>query len=1069
MERYVKAITGTYDPQKVEQEIFQLWQKEKAYQKAKSKNKGNKKFYFLDGPPYASSAGIHLGTALNKILKDVIIRYRRMKGHFLRDQPGVDCHGLPIEVQVEKMLGFHKKADIEKYGIDKFVKKCKEIALYNAGQLSKQFKNLGVWMDWDNPYLTLKDEYIESAWWLIKKAWENGLLYEGERVVHWCPRCETVLSGYEVAQEYKEVSDPSIYVKFPVKGKEKEYILIWTTTPWTLPSNTGVMVHPDFIYAKVKVDDEIYILALKRCNEVFREIGKEFEVLETFPGQKLEGLRYLPPLLDEVPLQRKLLEEGKAYRVVLSEEYVSLEEGTGCVHSAPGHGEEDFEVGLTYGLPAVCPVDTKGVFTKEAGKYAGLFVKDADKEIIEDLRKKGLLLWSGKVTHRYPHCWRCKTPLLLRLTKQWFIKVSAFKDKMLKENERVKWIPEWAGASRFRNWLESVRDWVISRQRYWGIPLPIWTCSKCGKKIVIGSKDDLLKMAVSVPSEFELHRPWVDQIVLNCECGGKMQRVPDVIDVWFDSGIASFACLGYPRNREEFEQWWPADVVLEGHDQTRGWFYTLLCTSMIAFNRRPYETVVMHGFTLDAEGREMHKSLGNYIAPEEVIEKYGRDPLRLYELQCTLWEDIRFNWNGVKEALRDLNIIWNVYVFASTYMEMDKFNPLEHSLKELLPFMKIEDKWVLSRLQLIIEKVTNNMDKYLFHEALRLLLNFIIEDVSRWYIRLVRRRVWIETEAKEKLAAYTTLYTILRNCLLLLAPFIPFITEALYQKFVRPVEKDAPISVHLCDWPTPIKELVDEKLEQQVMLARDIVSAIIQARQSTKPPIKIRQPLSKAIVVTDSQEVVETVKDLQDLIKDQANIKEVSALHLSEEEKFRNVYVEPNFASLGPKFKQKTAKVVEAIKKLNGREVLKSINEKGFFEIAVDSETIKLTRDDVKFREEILEGYAVGEFLGGRVYLDITVTRELKAEGLAREVIRRLQEMRKEVGLEVEVKIKAFVKCPNNEQADLLKERKELIMREVRAEKLDVLGPKDEEPKTLHAKKWDIDGETYIMGFNPKT
>lgn len=1069
MERYVKAITGTYDPQKVEQEIFQLWQKEKAYQKAKSKNKGNKKFYFLDGPPYASSAGIHLGTALNKILKDVIIRYRRMKGYFLRDQPGVDCHGLPIEVQVEKMLGFRKKADIEKYGIDKFVKKCKEIALYNAGQLSEQFKNLGVWMDWDNPYLTLKDDYIESAWWLIKKAWENGLLYEGERVVHWCPRCETVLSGYEVAQEYKEVSDPSIYVKFPVRGKEKEYILIWTTTPWTLPSNTGVMVHPDFIYAKVKVDDEIYILALERCNEVFREIGKKFEVLETFPGQKLEGLGYLPPLLDEVPLQRKLLEEGKAYRVVLSKEYVSLKEGTGCVHSAPGHGEEDFEVGLTYGLPAVCPVDTKGVFTKEAGKYAGLFVKDADKEIIEDLRKKGLLLWSGKVTHRYPHCWRCKTPLLLRLTKQWFIKVSAFKNKMLKENERVKWIPEWAGASRFRNWLESVRDWVLSRQRYWGIPLPIWICNKCGKKIVVGSKDNLLKMTVSVPSEFELHRPWVDQIVLNCECGGKMQRVPDVIDVWFDSGIASFACLGYPRNGEEFEKWWPADVVLEGHDQTRGWFYTLLCTSMIAFNRRPYETVVMHGFTLDAEGREMHKSLGNYIAPEEVIEKYGRDPLRLYELQCTLWEDIRFNWNGVKEALRDLNIIWNVYVFASTYMEMDKFNPLEHSLKELLPFMKIEDKWILSRLQLIIEKVTNHMDKYLFHEALRLLLNFTIEDVSRWYIRLVRRRVWIETEAKEKLAAYTTLYTILRNCLLLLAPFIPFITEALYQKFVRPVEKDAPISVHLCDWPTPIKELIDEKLEQQVILARDIVSAIIQARQSTKPPIKIRQPLSKAIVVTDSQEVVETVEDLQDLIKDQANIKEISALRLSEEEKFRNVCVEPNFASLGPKFKQKTAKVVETIKKLNGREVLKSINEKGFFEIVVGSETIKLTRDDVKFREEILEGYAVGEFPRGRVYLDITVTRELKAEGLAREVIRRLQEMRKEAGLEVEVKIKAFVKCPNNEQAELLKERKELIMREVRAEELNVIGPKDGEPKTLRAKKWYIDGETYVMGFNPKT
>ncbi|MHA1593795.1 MAG: isoleucine--tRNA ligase [Candidatus Baldrarchaeia archaeon] len=1064
-EDHVRALSGNYEPHKVEQEIFEFWEREKIYEKAK--NKGEKKFYFLDGPPYVTNP-IHVGTAWNKIMKDVICRFRRMQGYLVRDQPGYDCHGLPIEVQVERMLGIKHKWEIEKMGLENFIKTCKEFALKHEKILTQQFKNLGVWMDWENPYMTLTDEYIESAWWWIKKAYEKGLLVKGKRVVHWCPRCETTLSGYEITDEYRDVSDPSIYVKFPVVGKEKEYIVIWTTTPWTLPANVAVMVHPHYTYARVKVGDEVYIMALERVPEVMQEVGIEkYEILERFPGSKLEGLKYRSPLAEEVPLQAKLDEMENAHIVVLSEEYVTLTEGSGCVHSAPGHGEEDYEVGLEYNLPMPSPVDSSGRFTEEAGKYAGLYVKDADKIIIEDLKRKGYLLYSGRIVHKYPHCWRCKSPLILRLTDQWFIKITAIKKKLLEENEKVFWVPRWAGFSRFKNWLENAKDWVISRQRYWNTPLPVWVCEKCGNEVVIGSKEELLQKAIEVPEYLELHRPWVDKVLLKCEkCGGVMRRVPDVLDVWLDSGIASFASLNYPKNEQDFKKWFPADVVLEGHDQTRGWFYTLLCTSVLAFDVAPYKAVVMHGFALDAKGNKMSKSLGNFVAPEDVIERFGRDILRLYLLQNTTWEDLRFNWEGVEEVQRIMNVLWNVFVFATTYMELDKFSPKKYSLRDLLPHMAPEDRWMLSRINSVVKSVTKKLDEYLFHEATRELLDFIVEDVSHWYIRLIRRRVWIETEDIRKTIAYAVLYDVLKKFILLLAPLAPFITEKLYQFMVRPVEPEMPESVHLCRYPDPDEEFIDKELEKMMSIVREIVSAANSARQAATPPIKIRQPLSEVIVLTDDELVKKAVERLSEVICDQSNVKEIKVLPLSEELKFKKVELKPRMNVLGPKYKDLAKRIAEELLKVDAEEVLRSIGEKGTYELRVNGRSVSITEEDIEVEEKVVSGFSRAETRYGKVYLNTRITRELKAEGLAREVIRRLQEMRKQAQLKLEEYVRMFVQCPSEEDVELLNELKDFVSREVRASQLMILKPSETPPKMKFTKEWNIDESKYVMGLD---
>jgi len=709
----VGKLARDYKPSKSEEEILRWWKTSRAYEKTKKHSLKKPKFYFVDGPPFVTNPP-HVGTGWNKTLKDVVIRFQRMNGHNVHDQPGYDCHGLPVEVMVEKSLNLTSKKDIENViGIDRFIAECKKYSDENIESQTRVFKDLGIWMDWESPYVTYQDRYIESVWWTVKQAQRKKLLYKGLRVVHWCPHDETALAGYEVTDEYRIIKDYSIYVKLPIVDKPREFLLIWTTTPWTLPANEGVMVHPNMIYLSVEVDGEKLIIAKERLSQVMGE--RPYKILEERKGQDLEGVSYVPPLLEETHQKTG----GTLHRVFLSSEYVTMTDGTGLVHMAPGHGEEDFEVGQRNGLPVLSPVDASGRFTPEAGKYAGLQVREANPVIVKDLEARGLLFREETIEHSYPHCWRCKTPLILRATDQWFIKVTDFKDKMLRENKSVRWTPEWAGSKRFYAWLVGARDWVISRQRYWGTPLPVWTCHECGERTVVGSRIELEKIAIRHPRKYELHRNGVDQIETRCRCGGRARREPDVLDGWLDSGVASWAGLNYPPNAKELRAWWPADAIVEAHDQTRGWFYNQLGSSILVFNKTPYKSVLMHGHTLDPDGEKMSKSKGNFVSPGDVIGKYGRDALRFYTLQTTVWEDFRFSWNAVEAVARDLQIIWNVYAFATLYMSLDKFAPLKWPLQRLSRLYRQEDKWLLSRTERLVQNVSEHNEEMEFHHSAR--------------------------------------------------------------------------------------------------------------------------------------------------------------------------------------------------------------------------------------------------------------------------------------------------------------------------------------------------------------
>lgn len=1060
----VGKIPKKYAARSIEEEVIRWWNREDIYNKTKSRGRGKKKFYFLDGPPYATNPP-HVGTAWNKLLKDVVIRYKRMKGFDVRDQPGYDCHGLPIEVKVEEDLKVKSKKEIEdKITVGVFIEKCKEYAEENVKNQTEVFKNLGVWMDWDHPYLTYKNDYIESVWWTVKRAEERGLLREGLRVVHWCPRCETALAGYEATDEYRMVKDRSIYVKFPVVGKEREFILIWTTTPWTIPANVAVMVHPDETYVRARFGDEIYILAEARCKFLTEQVGRECEIVERFKGESLVGLGFKSVLLEEVPAQSRL---ENAHRVVPSRKYVTMNEGTGCVHSAPGHGEEDFEVGLEQGLPVFCPVDHTGRFTEEAGKYRGEYVSNANSTIVEDLRKKGFLLFDSMVEHSYPHCWRCKTPLIQRATEQWFVTISKLKEKLLEENEKIHWVPEWAGEKRFADWLMGARDWVISRQRFWGAPLPIWICEDCKQRIVIGSSSQLRAKARKLPEPLDLHRQYVDKIELKCKCGGLAKRVPDIVDVWLDSGIASWACLGYPKEKQAFQSWWPADFITEAHDQTRGWFYTQLGSSIVAFEKRPYQSVLMHGHTLDANGQKMSKSLGNFVSPDDVIAKFGRDVLRLYELQKTVWEDWRFSWDIVEEASSTLEVAWNVFAFASLYMNLDSFNPNKWNPTKLVRSMRQEDKWLMSRVENLKATVTNALESLEIHTATRALNDFILYDLSHWYVRLVRRRFWQEKSSRDKMATYSALYHALKSWLILSAPIIPFTTEKLYQTMVSPAEGQSPQSIHMNDWPRLENKWCNKELEENMKIVKDVTSAVAAARQSLK--IKLRQPTQKTIVVTDNTRVRDAVKKLTKLVHELANTKSIEFLSIDEEKKLGRIVAVPRYETLGPMFKAETQKIADIIKTINGRNFLEDFKEKGFHSVAFEGRQVDILPSMVSFKEEMPEGYASGEFSQGRVYVETSLPKSLMQEGMVRDVIRRLQEMRRRMDLPVDGFVDVYVICPTKDDMDGLKRRRTYVKEEVRATRLHI--KPDTEKFTVKAEreeKWIIDGRAFTMGMSLK-
>jgi isoleucyl-tRNA synthetase len=1057
----IKEITAKYNAEQIEKKVTQLWEDSEAYQKTREHRKTGKKLFFVDGPPY-TTGHIHLGTAWNKIIKDSILRYYSMNNHNILERPGWDMHGLPIEVKVEGVLGFKSKKDIESFGVENFIEKCKEFALTQKQAMTEQFQRLGVWMNWEDPYMTLKDNYIEAAWWTLKQASEKDLLEVGKRSVNWCPRCETAIADSEV--EYSERTDPSIYVKFKVKGEENTFIVIWTTTPWTIPANVAVAVHPDFEYSKfraIKQDgsEEILITATDLIKNVLKQ-GRyvDYEVLETMRGDELTKLEYESPIGDLVPIQNEI-----RHGVYLAD-FVAVE-NTGCVHIAPGHGMDDFNLGVKYNLPILCPVGPNGSYTEEAGEYAGKNVREANPIVIEDLRERNRLLAEGTITHRYGHCWRCKTPIIYLATEQWFLKVTEIKDKMLEEIDAVDWYPDWAGSARFRTWVEGARDWCISRQRYWGIPIPVWKCKKCGKLEVIGTKAELLEKS-GTAGDIELHRPYVDKITIPCECGGEKKRVEDVFDVWFDSAVASWATLQFPQTREQFDEWWPADFITEGHDQTRGWFYSQLGASMVSFGRAPYKSVLMHGFTLDAGGKKMSKSLGNVVSPIDIVDRFGADTLRAYVLSSSApWDDLKFNLEEVENIHRSINILWNVFRFPLPYMALDNFDPLKISLDSVKDALREEDRWILSRVQSVIKTVDEAMSGYQLHKAVREIMEFILEDLSRWYIQLIRPRTWTEAEDPDKLAAYCVLYEVYVTLTKLISPFMPYLAEEMYQNLIRNADPNALESVHMCDWPTVNEAYLDPELESAMDTVRSIVEAASNARQ--KAGRKLRWPVSRIIVSPKNEDVAKAVENLRSVLMDQTNSKSIVLTPVGKSWDELGLEVIPDPGKIGPVFKKDAGKVISVLQKVDGFALKKAFSEAGEFELSLaDGTRVTVTSNMANFKETLPEGTASAESDAGIVYVDANLNPELEAEGYAREVIRRLQDMRKELDLVVDENIRALVRIEDERVLKLVETLKDLIAEEVRADIFE-LGSDINVTGAL-VKDWDVEGIAMKMGIAKK-
>jgi len=1045
MQKKVEVTYKVYDPKIIDNEILKFWEENNIYKKVKEKNLNKQKFYFLDGPPYVTNP-IHVGTAWNKIIKDSYLRYYRMKGYDVWDRAGYDMHGLPIEVQVEQILKFKSKKDIENYGIENFIKFCKEFALKNLFVQQEQFKNLCVWMDWENPYMTIKNEYIEGVWFFIKKAYEKNLLYKGEKVIHWCPRCETALAGYEVAEEYKDKEDYSLYVKFKLID-EDAFLLVWTTTPWTLPSNVAVAVHPSEIYVYGMVDEkEIVIFAKKRKEDIERETKKKIRIIKEIKGKEIEGKKYINPLEKYIDFQRKI-----DHIVITSEKYVSMFEGTGCVHIAPGHGKEDFELSKEFNLLVFSPVNNEGKYTEDVGKYNGKYVFEANEEIIEDLKRLDSVFFVGKIIHKYPHCWRCKTPLILRLSEQWFLDVPKIKNMLIEKAKNTIWYPSFAFHTRFLPWLEGAHEWAISRQRYWGIPMPIWICEKCNNITVIGSISELLSKAIQLPNEeIDLHRNWLDKVIIKCDkCGGRSKRILDVLDVWVDSGTASWSSLEYPSEKGKFERLFPADLIIEGPDQIRGWFYTLLVTSIVTFEEAPFKKVIMHGWSLDETGRAMHKSLGNVIYPEEVIQKFGRDTLRVYELLNTTWEDLKFSLTGLQEVYRNLNIIMNTYYFASLYINTDNFDPLQFKDFE---YLNVEDKWLLTKLEYLKKIVTESFENGCNFIGLKELISFLVNDVSRWYIKIIRRRVWIEKEDPSKNAVYYTLFTVLSECLKLLAPYAPIISETLYQKFARNVFNVE--SVHLLEWPAYSE--IDSEFIKEVETIKEIISEGYALRM--KKGIKLRKPVKQVIVVPKNENLKKFINKYERLIKEQLNTKELKILTKDEIKELLVEYkVKLNYAKVGPIFKDLVKEISSLIEKISPKDIL----EKEEIDLETSKGKVKLNKDMLIISENLKENYDRLETKDFDIYIDFSTLPELEKETLAREIIRRIQIMRKMLDLEINERIKVYVKTIEHESKKILEEFKHYIMNETLAEEIKL----EEETGYDLVKEWEIDDEIYTIGI----
>ena len=985
-----------------EKKVIEFWKDEDIFRKSIEARKDGETYTFYDGPPTANGKP-HIGHVLTRVIKDMIPRYRTMKGYKVLRKAGWDTHGLPVELEVEKKLGIDGKEQIESYGLEAFIKECKESVWKYKGMWEDFSGTVGFWADMDDPYVTYDNNFIESEWWALKQIWDKKLLYKGFKIVPYCPRCGTPLSSHEVAQGYKDVKEKSAIAKFKVKGEENAYYLAWTTTPWTLPSNVALCVNPDEKYVKIKVGEEKYIMAEALVSSV---IEGEAEVLESYIGKELEYREY-EPLFDFVA--DKL--DKKGYYITC-DNYVTLTDGTGIVHIAPAFGEDDANVGRKYDLPFVQLVNSKGEMTEET-PWSGMFCKDADKEVFKALSEAGLLFAALPFEHSYPFCWRCDTPLIYYARESWFIKMTEVRDDLIRNNETINWIPKTIGEGRFGDWLKNVQDWGVSRDRYWGTPLNIWECS-CGHRHAIGSIAELKEMSDNCPENIELHRPFVDAVTIKCpECGGEMKRVKEVIDCWFDSGAMPFAQWHYPfENADIFEDNFPANFISEAVDQTRGWFYSLLAISTLLFNKAPYKNVIVLGHVQDENGQKMSKSKGNAVDPFETLEKHGADAVRWYFYSNSApWLPNRYHDAAVTEGQRKfMGTLWNTYAFYVLYAEIDQFDPTKYTLnKETLSVM---DKWLLSKLNTLVKTVDNYLAEYRITEPSKALSDFV-DELSNWYVRRSRERFWVKEMTEDKINAYMTLYTALVTVAKLAAPMVPFMTEDIYRNLVCSVDKDAPISIHLCDYPVCDESFVDEKLEKEM---EEVLSIVVLGRSvRNSANIKTKQPLSRMIVKAEA----ELPEFCTDIITEEINVKAVE--FTNDLGNLVSYNVKPKFDSLRAKFPNEMGMLIGIINKADAGEVVSAIESDGHYKVTLPTGvSVLLERDDLIIETKKTEGFEAASDYGITVALDTSLTPELIEEGSVREIISNIQKMRKNAGFEVMDRIFVY-QSGNDSIADVMK------------------------------------------------